>query len=94
MTLVDGWIERALELAEAGSLTEGRALAVRAMGYDDETAARSALAIAERLGDLDLRCSALSVLAATALAAKDFDQVCTFMDQAMAHQEARWARIH
>jgi hypothetical protein len=83
-SLVDGWIERALELAAEGSRIQGKAFAARALGYDDEAAARSALAIAERLGDLELRCLSLSVLSDTALAARDFDRACTLMDQVMA----------
>jgi len=83
-SLVDGWIQQALELAEEGSLTQGNAFAARAMGYDDEPAARSAMAIAERLGDLELRCTSLSVLSDIALAARDFDRACTLMDQVMA----------
>jgi MalT-like TPR region len=85
LTLLDGWIERALQLAEAGSRTQGKAFAARALGYDDEAAARSALEIAERLGDLDLRCTALSTLSGVALAQKDFGQACALMDQVMAH---------
>jgi AAA ATPase domain/Adenylate and Guanylate cyclase catalytic domain len=83
-SLVDGWIERALELAAEGSRIQGKAFAARAIGYDDEAAARSALAIADRLGDLELRCMMLSVLSYTALAARDFDRACTLMDQVMA----------
>jgi class 3 adenylate cyclase len=83
-SLVEGWIQQALELAEEGSLTQGNALAARALGEDDETAARSALAIAERLGDLELRCTSLSVLSYAALAAGDFGVACALMDQIMA----------
>ena len=83
-SLVDGWIQRALELAEEGSLTQGKAFAARALGHDDEAAARSALAIAERLGDLELRCTSLSVLSLIALVARDFDRAIALMDQVMA----------
>ena len=83
-TLFERWIEQALELAGEGSLAKGNALAALAISNDDESAARSALAIAERLGDLELRCTSLFTLADTALAAKDFDRACTVMDQAMA----------
>ena len=52
---VEQWIQQALDLAEEGSLTQGHALAALAMSSDDEAAAespaRSALAIAERLGN-------------------------------------------
>src|SRR5690242_542002 len=83
-SLVGGWIERALELAEEGSRTQGKAFAAQALGEDDESAARSALAIAERLGDLELRCTALSTLSGVALARKDFDRACALVDQVMA----------
>jgi class 3 adenylate cyclase len=83
-SLVDGWIQQALELAEEGSLPQGKALAARALGEDDEAAARSTLAIAERLDDLELRFTALSVLSWAALAAGDFGRACGLMDQIMA----------
>jgi class 3 adenylate cyclase len=84
MTLLDGWIEQALELAEEGSRTQGEAFAARAMSSDDESAAHSALAIAEQLDDLELRCTALGTLCAVAFDAKDFDRASTLMDQEMA----------
>jgi len=52
-TLIGGWIQQALELAGEGSRAKGNALAALAMNNDDESAACSALAIAERLGDLE-----------------------------------------
>ena len=55
-TLVDGWIQQALELAGEGSLAKANALAALAISNEDESAARSALAVAERLGNLELRC--------------------------------------
>jgi class 3 adenylate cyclase len=85
MTLLDGWIDQALELAEEGSRTQGKAFAARAMMYDDESAARSALAIAERLGDLDLRCTSLSTLSGAALVRKDFGRACALIDQVIGH---------
>lgn len=86
MTLVDGWNRQALDLAEEGSLTQGHALA--ALSYSDdesasESAARSALAIAERLGDPELRCIALGNIAFWPLLAKDFDRACTLTDEVM-----------
>jgi hypothetical protein len=83
-TLIGGWIQQALELAGEGSLAKGNALAALAMNNDDESAACSALAIAERLGDLELRCTSLAILSDMALAARDFDRACTVMDQVMA----------
>lgn len=85
MTLLDGWIDQALEIAEEGSRTQGKAFAARAITYDDESAASSALAIAERLGDLDLRCTSLGSLSGVALAKKDFDRACALIDQVIEH---------
>jgi class 3 adenylate cyclase len=61
--VVDGWIERALELAEPGTRAQAHALLARA-GYrplesEAEAAAEEAGAIAERLADPDLRSYAL-----------------------------------
>jgi class 3 adenylate cyclase len=83
-SLVEGWVQQALELAEEGSLTQGKALAARAMDYNHESAARSALAVAERLGDPELRCLSLQTIADIAVAARHFDEACTVMDQVMA----------
>jgi class 3 adenylate cyclase len=84
MTLVDGWTQQALDLAEEGSLTQGRALAVHYMHTDDESAARSALAIAERLGDLDLHGTMLHNIAYGAVFAGEFDRACALADDVMA----------
>ena len=83
-SLVGGWIQQALELAQEGSLAQGNALVALAMNSEDESAARAALAIAERLGDLELRCTSLQTISDSALIAGDFDRACTVMDQVMA----------
>ena len=83
-TLVGGWIQQALELAQEGSLAQGNALVALAINSEDESAARAALAIAERLGDLELRCTSLQTISDSALMAEDFDRACTVMDQVMA----------
>ena len=83
-SLVDGWIQQALELAGEGSLAQANALTALAVNNADESAARSALTAAERLGNLELRCLALATLSDAALAAKDFDRTCTLLDQVMA----------
>ena len=54
------------------------------MNEGDESAARSALAIAERLEDLELRCIALAALSDAALVARDFDRACAATDEMMA----------
>ena len=88
MTLVEGWIQQALDLAEEGSLTQGHALyALCAITEDEsasESAGRSALAIAEQLGDHELCCTVLHNNAYGALLARDFDRACTLMDEVMA----------
>jgi class 3 adenylate cyclase len=84
MTLLDGWAEQALELAVEGSLTQGKAYAALGSIRDDESAARLALAIADRLGDIGLRCTSLSDLSSMALVEKDFDRACILMDEVMA----------
>jgi len=82
--LLEGWIQQALELAGEGTLAQANALTALATSSDDESTARSALALAERLGDLDLRCTVLHSLSYIALVAKDFDRACAVMDQAIA----------
>ena len=60
--LVDGWIDRALELTEDGSFTHAKALAAAALWRRDEAAARAVHAIALRLGDVELRSNSLAAL--------------------------------
>jgi DNA-binding SARP family transcriptional activator len=56
-TLVDGWIDTALELAPSGSPAQARALVAKGIWnpFDGAAPAREASAIAERLGDVELR---------------------------------------
>jgi hypothetical protein len=54
------------------------------MDYSHESAARSALAVAEWLDDAELRCMSLETIADIAVAARDFHRACTVMDQVMA----------
>jgi len=73
-------------IAEEGSLAQGRALT--ALSYSDdqsaaESAARSSLAIAERLGEPGLRCIVLANLAWWPLVARDFDRACALTDEVM-----------
>jgi class 3 adenylate cyclase len=83
-SLVDGWIQQALDLAQEGSLTHAYALAARAIQTDDLPAARSVLAIAERLSDSGLRCRMLNTLAYIDVLAKDFGRACAQMNEVMA----------
>jgi class 3 adenylate cyclase len=82
--LVEQWAQQALELAEVGSLSQGKALTALAWLKDDEPAARSALAIAEQLKHLELRCISLLALAEVADIARDFDLACAVMNELLA----------
>jgi class 3 adenylate cyclase len=79
--LVDGWIDRALELAEEGSPARAKALAARALWSDDEAAAHAARELAEQLGDVELRSLALAALAIAKWGAGDFDQACACAEE-------------
>ena len=72
--LVDGWVERALELSPEGSPTHPRALAALALRKKDEETARALQAMAERLGDNELRSHALAALTEVAWRSGDLDQ--------------------
>ena len=60
--LVEGWIERAVEVAPEGSPERVLALAARAFWFDDLEAARDGLALAEEVGDIDLLSVALGAV--------------------------------
>jgi hypothetical protein len=83
---VDRWdsFEHPAGEGQEGSLAQGDALIALAINSEDESAARAAQAIAERLGDLELRCTSLQTISDSALMAGDFDRACTVMDQVMA----------
>ena len=83
-SLVEQWARQALELAEEGSLIQGKALLALSMETDDLALTRSALAIAERLGDLELRCQSLTTLSHFAWAARDYGPACAVMDELLA----------
>ncbi|HXG76646.1 MAG TPA: adenylate/guanylate cyclase domain-containing protein [Gaiellaceae bacterium] len=74
--LVEGWIGRALELADADSPARARALIARAnwRPEGDDAAAREANALAERLGDVELRSYALEACATAAFYAGRFQE--------------------
>jgi class 3 adenylate cyclase len=78
--LVEGWIERALDLAEEGSRNQARALYARSALKEDEASARAVLAIGERLGDVELRSLAMEVLADVSLVS-DPSQARAWVDQ-------------
>ena len=79
--IVDDWIERALALAEEGSLTRAKALAAAALWWKDEAAARELHGIAVRSGDAALRSSSLAALADVAWSAGDLEQAHAWIDE-------------
>jgi class 3 adenylate cyclase len=83
-SLVGQWARQALELAEEGSLIQGKALLALSMVTDDIALTRSALAIAERLGDLELRCQSLTTLSQFAWLASDYGPACAVLDEELA----------
>jgi DNA-binding SARP family transcriptional activator len=79
---IEGWIEQALELAPPGSTDRARALVARASWPPHPTAAaREALDLAERLGDIELRSWALQAMAEPARVARDFEQAWCWIRQ-------------
>ncbi len=74
--LVQGWIRQALELAEPGGLARAKALIAQAYWdpRDAAGAAQEASAIAERLGDVELRSSAFEARATTAFARGSYQE--------------------
>ena len=74
--LIEGWIERALELAVPASPARAWALVARSYcrPQEAEAAAREACAIAERLPDLELRSYAFHALADAVLAEGRYDE--------------------
>ncbi len=70
--LVVGWIGQALELAAPDSRTLARALIAKAMRDDDVPLADRAIAIAERLGDVELLSDGFSTRSALAQGLSDY----------------------
>jgi hypothetical protein len=80
-SLIGGWIERALELAEDGSRNRALALYAR-FGSDDDAAAAEALAaVAERRGEPDLLSLALEGLARLAWDGGDVERSRALIDE-------------
>jgi class 3 adenylate cyclase len=78
--LIQEWIDHALELAEPGTLALARALIARGyvnptIGADD---GRVAAALAERLGDPELRSWAFDVQARAAFALGEYEDACAW----------------
>ncbi len=60
--LMEGWIERAVEVAADGTPARVRALVASAVWHDDLAAARTAQTMADDLADVELRSDALGAL--------------------------------
>ncbi|MFL5842497.1 MAG: ATP-binding protein [Thermoleophilaceae bacterium] len=73
-TMVDDWIEHALELAPAESAARAKALMGRALWGGDAADAAEASSIAERLNDSDLRASALMARSLTDFREGNYEQ--------------------
>ena len=81
MSLIEGWIERALELVEQGSRSQALAL-YAASGWKEDAAATEALAaVAERRGEPDLRSLALEQLAMRAWEAGEIERARALIDE-------------
>jgi class 3 adenylate cyclase/tetratricopeptide (TPR) repeat protein len=79
--LVNGWIDRALELADDGSFTHAKALAAAALWRRDEAAARELHAIALRLDDIELRSNSLAALTDVAWSAGDLESARGWLEE-------------
>jgi class 3 adenylate cyclase/tetratricopeptide (TPR) repeat protein len=74
--LIEGWIERALELSEPDAPARARALIARTQSHPEMfgEAAQEASELADRLGDLELRSWAWNARASAAAALGDYHQ--------------------
>src|SRR5205085_5522309 len=79
--LVQGWIDRALELSPDDSPLRAKALFARAYWNEDAEAARAAHELAERLGDVELRAHTLQALANSRWDVADYDGAAALMEQ-------------
>jgi class 3 adenylate cyclase len=79
--LIDGWVERALELSPEGSPTYPWALAALTLRTSDESAARKLQAVAEQVGDPELRSHALAALTQVAWRAGNLEQARATIDE-------------
>ena len=70
--LVEGWLERALELAEPGSRSQAKALVTKAVLTDDIEIADQAVALAEQLDDAELASDAYGARSGASWVVSDF----------------------
>jgi len=80
---VEDWANRALAVGAEGSLAHGKALVAIAQIKEEEAEepAQAALAIAERLDNLELRALALMALASAAWSRGEFDEACERLER-------------
>jgi class 3 adenylate cyclase len=78
--LVEGWIDRALELSEPESHARARALIARCYWAEEKSTevARDASALADRLDDANLRSYAFDARVVTAFGMDNFDEALTW----------------
>ena len=80
--LIEEWIGRALELAPEEGPTRVKALVARALWGGTAQDAAEAAAIAERVGDPNLRFAALTIQSSVAFRARDYEQSLVWADRA------------
>jgi class 3 adenylate cyclase len=78
--LVEGWIDRALDLSPPESRSQARAMVARCYWAEEKSAevARDASLLADRLGDVDLRSYAFDARVVTAFGTGNFDEALTW----------------
>jgi class 3 adenylate cyclase len=79
--LIRDWIRRGLEMSEPGSASHVQALLAKSVHEDSDAAAREASALAEQLGDPELRSSAWGARAAVASVAGDHEQALAWLQR-------------
>jgi class 3 adenylate cyclase len=83
--LVEDWIDRALELARAGSAPLARALVARAFWYPtSEEAVANAVALSDQLGDVVLRSQAYGARVVSAFVADRYQESQQWADRRLA----------
>jgi class 3 adenylate cyclase len=81
-TVIDSWVDKALELTDDGSKARAKALVARAeWPRSDELLATQALELAERLGDVELRYRALHALMFAAWDVADYGRALSVIEQ-------------
>jgi hypothetical protein len=78
-SVVSGWIERALELSEPGSLQRAKGLVARAEWETDAVAVAEALAAAEALGNPDMEAHAVIAALGQAVRGADLTRAQQFL---------------